>query len=74
MEKKLIGEFQKNSQETLRVTLQAFNGHPLVDIRIWLRMESGEWIATRKGVAIDPDLLPQLEKLLHGASEEYEQA
>lgn len=46
-----IAELEKNTRETLRVTLQTFKGHKLVAARVWAKHESGE-VPTKSGLNI----------------------
>ena len=58
---RLVVEFQKNSQEMLKVHLQTYKGQEYVDIRAWIKNEtSGEYKATPKGLTINVELLPEL--------------
>jgi hypothetical protein len=68
MEKTVFGEFQKNSRELLRVASSEYNGHSFIDIRVWTNGKDGGTLPTKKGVAIHPDLLPQLIELLTKAA------
>lgn len=36
----------------LRVVRSTFKGEPYVDVRTWWRNSAGEWLPSRKGVAI----------------------
>jgi hypothetical protein len=65
---KLIGEFQKNSWQTVRVSESEINDHPFIDIRIWATGKNGEPVPTQKGVAIHPELAPRLIALLQKAA------
>lgn len=53
-------EFAKNNKETIRVTPEQYEGHDLVDIRVYARDKSGDIIPTRKGIAINVDTVPEL--------------
>ena len=55
-----VAEIRKNSRETLRITLDQYNGLSLVSIRIWERDPSGALVATRSGVQCRAMLLPKL--------------
>jgi len=49
-----------NSREELRVSLDAFKGHELVNLRAWYRSNDGYMRPTRKGVALRADSLPEV--------------
>jgi hypothetical protein len=49
----LIAEIQKNSDEVVRVVLDQFKGHDLVDIRVFARFTmAGALMPTKRGVSI----------------------
>ena len=59
----LIGQFHKNSIEIVKVSIQEFNGKPYVDMRIWALnkpAEQGSEVATKKGICISVELLPEM--------------
>jgi hypothetical protein len=60
----LIGEISKNSIEKIRVTLSEYKGYTFLDVRIYVEDDTGEWIPTKKGIAISKDNLEPLIKLL----------
>lgn len=50
---KLVAAFQKNNREQIHVRLKVFEGHPLIDIRVWYEdRETGEWRPSMKGVSV----------------------
>jgi hypothetical protein len=54
-------EFAKNSREMVRVTPSIYEGHELIDIRVYAKSrETGEITPTRKGVALNVDTIPEL--------------
>jgi hypothetical protein len=52
-------EFAKNARELLRVTPTKFEGHDLIDVRIFVPL-GGRTGPTKKGVTIQVDLIPDL--------------
>lgn len=48
----------KNSREELHVSLDAFKGHTLINLRVWYRSEDGDMRPTKKGVALRAGSLP----------------
>jgi len=52
----LVAKFQKNSAEKVRVALCRFRGRMLVDLRIYFETDDGNYLPTKKGVAISPEL------------------
>ena len=60
--KQTIAEFKKNSKgEKVRIALSEYNGHDLVDIRIFFEpKEGGELKPTKKGICISVHKLADL--------------
>jgi hypothetical protein len=58
-------EIPKNNREMIRVSPTIYEGHELVDIRVYARnRETGEFVATKKGIALNVDTVPELIDLL----------
>ena len=59
---KLLTTIPKNSSEALRVKLTEFQGYQLLSMRIWTKELPGKQEArpTRKGLAVQVDLIPEL--------------
>ena len=57
-----IATIKKNSTEEIRVELGEFNGHDLINIRVWAEPRNGgdERIPTKAGIAARITLLPEL--------------
>ncbi|MEO0569557.1 MAG: transcriptional coactivator p15/PC4 family protein [Pseudomonadota bacterium] len=53
-------DIPKNARETLRIQREEYQGHDLVNVRIWVSDDSGELRPTRKGLAIQASLTPSL--------------
>jgi hypothetical protein len=71
-----IHEFAKNTREVVRASLVTFGGHELADLRVWVERSCGEPRATRKGLSIRREFLPQLLKAVEAliAAVEAEEA
>ncbi|MBY5987100.1 transcriptional coactivator p15/PC4 family protein [Roseovarius atlanticus] len=65
-----IATIRKNAREDLRVTLDEFRGHHLLNLRVWFYADDNEQRPGKQGVAIRPDLLPELRKALLDAEQE----
>jgi hypothetical protein len=53
--------FAKNNSETVRVAPTSFQGHDLIDIRIYARnFSTGEMGPTKKGISLNVDIVPEL--------------
>lgn len=62
-----IGTLPKNTRESVAVMLRTFKGHQFCDVRIMASKPEGEAVPTAKGIAIKPDALPELIRLLQDA-------
>lgn len=67
MTDQLIATIEKNTREEIRIDLREFKGHPLVSIRVWVTEED---LPTKKGLAFNPGLLPDVIAALETAQEE----
>ena len=64
-----LAVIRKNALEEIRVELSEFNGHDLINIRIWTDPRNGgsERIPTKAGVCCNVRLLPELIEALQKA-------
>jgi len=61
-------EFEKNLRNRIRVRSRSYNGHDLVDVRMFApRKGETEFLPTRTGVSINIDLIPDLIESLEWA-------
>lgn len=67
----MIAAIPKNSREELRVTLDHFRGHDLLNLRVWYDAD-GEMRPGKHGLAVRLDLLPTLIEALQKAQKEAE--
>ncbi len=62
---KIVGQFEKNSREEIRVQLREFKGHQLLDIRtFYFTSEGGEPKPSPKGISLAIRLMPQLKEAI----------
>jgi len=66
-EDRAIAEFTKNSRETVRVRLQEFKGHKLLQLRSWAKTKDGTEIPTKSGIALQVSLIGDLRDALDKA-------
>jgi len=71
-ENKLIAEFNKNASEIIRVQLTEYDSKQLLDIRVWVQNEKGDFIPTRKGISLKLDLIDSLKEAIDKATEEID--
>ena len=67
---KLIYEFNKNASEVVRVQLVRYDNRELLDVRVWVLKDGGDYIPTRKGVALRIDQVDFLKEAIDKAAEE----
>ena len=65
--KMIIGEFQKNTAELVKVSWETYKGSSFVDIRSHYEDSAGEWKPTKNGIAIPKDKIESLIELLQDA-------
>lgn len=62
---KLVAAFQKNSREQVHIHLKQFEGHPIIDIRVWYQdRETEQWRPTQKGVSVSTELYDALSEAI----------
>lgn len=55
---------QKNAQEEIHVSRGEYLGHDVVNLRVWYLAKDGEKHPTKKGVAFNAALLPDIQRAL----------
>jgi Transcriptional Coactivator p15 (PC4) len=60
----VIGQFEKNATEVLRISLTEYRGHKLIDARVYYSDDEGQYRPTRKGISLTVGLYPELKKAL----------
>jgi hypothetical protein len=55
-DRKVLHEFKRNAEDTLRLSLSTFKGKTYIDIRLFYEDASGELQPTKKGVTVTPEL------------------
>ncbi len=68
----LIGKFNKNTQEMMRVSIEEFKNKKYLDIRTYYLNDENEWKPTKKGVTVSLELIPELSKLIQKAEQEID--
>ena len=63
----VVGEFEKNSKDTIRVTLHQFNGTDLLSVRVFYKDKEGNLKPGKDGVSIKVEQFPLLARLLADA-------
>jgi hypothetical protein len=60
----VIAEFQQNAVEHIRLVLQEYKGKRLIDLRIYYQDDAGEWLPTKKGMALTVEQWPELRQAM----------
>lgn len=58
-EARIVATVSKNHRETIRVVLAAYKGHAVADLRVYVG-DGPKAVATRKGLTVRRELLPDL--------------
>ena len=67
----IIGEIQKNQKEKIIVATNEFKGNKYIDLRVHYEEEgSGEYKPSKKGIAANPRILPQVVEMMLEAAEQ----
>ncbi|MCC0067094.1 MAG: transcriptional coactivator p15/PC4 family protein [Rhodovulum sp.] len=64
-----MASFRKNSREEVRVSVDEFRGHELLNIRVWFEADDGEMRPGKQGIALRLELLPELREALERAGQ-----
>jgi len=64
---KTIATIKKNASEEIQISLTNFKGHNLIGIRVFAETDKGEKVPTKKGLACNVKLIPELMAALEQA-------
>ncbi len=65
----MVATIPKNRTERVQVSLRTFEGHDLIDIRVFWTPDGGKsWNPSKKGVSLNVQKLPVLLGCLHKAA------
>jgi hypothetical protein len=62
----------RHGEEELRVTLDEYEGHPYVAIRLWVEGEDGTWYPTKKGTSVRMAECGELAEVLGAVARQHE--
>ena len=66
----IIGEIQKNQKEKIIVSTNEYKGNKYIDLRVHYEDEtSGDYKPSKKGIAVNPRILPQVVEMMLEAAE-----
>ena len=68
MKPEKIGEITKNSMEKIVATVQEYKNCRILDLRVYYQdLVSGKWLPTKKGLSLQLDQIPEIEKFIKKA-------
>ena len=70
MANKRIGEVNKNSVEKIVFEIREYKGRTFIDVRTYFLYSDNEYIATKKGVTIAPDIAKEALEIFAKAVDE----
>lgn len=68
----LIAEIDKNMKERIRVSMEEYRGSRFIDLRVYWENDQGEWLPSKKGIALNKDCIERVINALQKASKELE--
>lgn len=64
---KVIKEIKKNTKQIVRICLSEYKNNTFLDLRIYLLQEDGSYVPSKKGIALNKNVLPEvIEGLMSG--------
>ena len=67
MEPIVIADFQKNKTEDIKLSLTEYQGHKLIDFRVYFKNNEGESKPTKKGITVNVKFFPELKQAIMDA-------
>jgi len=64
MEPIVISEFPKNKTEDFKLSITEYQGHKLLDFRIYFKDKEGESKPTKKGITLNVKFFPELKQAI----------
>jgi len=65
----IIGEVQKNSKEKIIISINEYEGHKYIDLRVYYEdNNTSEWKPTKKGIALSKKNIKDVITFLNDAS------
>lgn len=65
----VLAEIRKTVVETIKVSVQEYQGATFIDCRVYWLDENGEWRPTRKGIALSRDVIDDVIEALRKGRE-----
>lgn len=51
----LVAQFEKNAKEEVRVSIDDFRGRKIINMRVYYRSDTGQWMPGKQGLALAVD-------------------
>jgi hypothetical protein len=71
-ETQLVAQFEKNSKEEVRVSIDDFHGRKLINLRVFYKSEDGKWLPGKQGIALNIERYRDLADALVKVGEELQ--
>jgi hypothetical protein len=68
----LIAEIEKNMRERIKVSIEEYRNSRFVDCRVYWQNDEGEWLPSKKGIALSADTIDAVIQALQQASKKLE--
>lgn len=57
---KVIKEIKKNKTEKIIISIDEFKGREYANVRVFFKNDDGEFCPTKKGIALNMDIIPEV--------------
>ncbi len=68
----VVAQFEKNSKEEVRISIDDFHGRKLINLRVYYRSDGGQWLPGKQGLALSVDLYRDLADAVLKVGEELQ--
>jgi hypothetical protein len=69
----IIGEIKRNKSNSIRVSIEPYQGRLFLDIRLYFKAEAENYVATKKGIKIDLEEMQEFLMLIDSAKKKSTQ-
>ena len=70
--KMLITEIEKNPNEKIRVSIAEYRNSRFIDCRVYYLTDNGDWLPTKKGIALNSGVIDGVIKALEEAKVQFQ--
>jgi hypothetical protein len=68
----LVAQFDKNTKEEVRVSIDEFHGRKIINLRVYYRSDGDQWLPGKQGLALGVDRYRDLADALVKLGEELQ--